>query len=83
MSLTVKPLVWRHYIDTPDLSVWETEHSGTILFEINRYDGERMFHLSKCRTRAPSTPYLTLAAAQEAAQKQWADFVRAAVEETP
>ncbi len=82
-TITVKPLVWRDYTNTPYLSVWETEHCGTILFEINRYDDDPMFHLSKRRTRAPSTPYPTLAAAQEAAQKEWADFIRAAVEETP
>ena len=79
--ITVKPLEWRLIVDEMTLGLWETKTGWNgPLFEIIRYCDDSRFHLSKCRTGAPSTPYPTLQAAQAAAQKEWESFILSAIE---
>ncbi len=83
-TVTVKPLVWTLRVDEMVLALWDTmDPWGKPLFEINRFEGDNRFHLSRRRTGAPSKPFPTLEAAQQAAQEQWETFVRAAIEVTP
>lgn len=84
MSLTVKPLVWKQR----GLLLWTAQHVNLRAAQVRlQSDGRYFLDLDVRRGDFYTAPnevelYPTLEAAQAAAQVEWADFIRAAIQET-